>query len=155
VPPVLAALVGALLWALLGVAFVALGNSSRRLVEPEGLVAGPGLLVGVEGPMDFEVRGRPLTQPSAEGRRAGGVWRGVGVGLLAFALARLALRPSVRRGRTRWLRIAWCLPGVLGLVEIAVRAGARAPTTALAEEHFVNGLLLYGLSAVLLVSWRS
>jgi len=151
VPPVLAALVAALL----GVVLVALGNVSRRMVEPEGQVAGPGLLVGVEGPTDFEVRGRPLTQAPVKGRNAGGVLRGVGVGLLAFALARLALRPSVHRGRTRWLRVAWCLPGVLGLVEIALRAGARAPTVALAEEHFVNGLLLYGLSAVLLVSWRS
>ncbi|MEM1448144.1 MAG: hypothetical protein AAF957_26540 [Planctomycetota bacterium] len=155
-----ARVIAALGLALLGAFLFDRGLDARARAEPPGLVAGPGLLVGVEDAGDAEVRSLGLAQPAPDHRDVGRTQRSAGVAALAAALGLLAFRRArgdrkARRSAAVALRGLWAVPGVLGIAQLVTRAGASAPSAALARDEFVDGLTLVGLSMVLLAAWRA
>ncbi|MEM6672808.1 MAG: hypothetical protein AAF726_08175 [Planctomycetota bacterium] len=142
---------------LLGMAAFDRGVEARAAAEPPNLVAGPGLLVGTEGADDVELRGRPLMRPDPSLRTVGQFRRALGVGMIAFALVAIALRPprASRRGAARLVRAIWLVPGIVGIVQLVGGAGASAPTAEAARAAAWDGFALVGLSFLLLAAWRT
>lgn len=130
------------------------GLEARAEAEPAALVTGGGLLPGVEGEGDAEIRTPGSLTLIAPGVRALGAGRRrAGAALMAAALA---LAAAARPGLTavsRLVRLLWVGLGTAGLVLLVGRASAGAASAAVATDGFRGGALLFGLGLVLALAW--
>lgn len=151
-------LVGTLLAALLGALGLwsyHAGLEARVASEPPGLVSGPGLLPGVDGDEDAEIRTPSLLAlPSPAIRRAGSPARRRGAALMAAALGLAAF--AGRRGglAARAPRLLWVALGGGALWFLLARSSAGAASAAAAVDGFWSTAPLYGLALVLALAWR-
>lgn len=130
------------------------GLQARAEAEPPGLVAGAGLLPGVDGAGDAEVRTPgSLMLMAPQGRALGAGRRRTGAALMAAALALAAAARPGQPLASRLARWLWVGLGGAGLWMLVDRASAGAPSAAAAADGFFSGALLFALGLVLAVGW--
>lgn len=130
------------------------GVEARVAAEPPGLVAGAGLLPGVDGDQDAEIRTPGgVSLPSPALRRAGSGARRFGAALMAAALALAAAAQAGGGVASRLVRWLWVGLAALGLWSLVARGGAGAASAGSAAEGFRAGALIYGLGMLLALSW--
>ena len=130
------------------------GLEVRSEAEPAALVTGAGLLPGVDGEVDAEIRTPGSVTLIAPGVRAlGAGWRRAGVALMAAALALAAAARPGQSAASNFGRLLWVGLSAAGLVLLVARSSAGAASVAVATDGFRGGALLFGLGFVLALAW--